>query len=345
MRSSVSLAMIVKDEERTLERVLLAATQFCDQLVVVDTGSSDSTVEIAKRCGAEVFHFPWVDDFSAARNYSFAQCLGDWILWLDADDLLPPETIAVGQALRDHGLAGLEANCVRCPYIYEYSPETGEVMLKQFRERFVRRSAGFRWVAPIHEVLDAIGTSWTACTDFVVEHRVAPENKERKQGRNLRIYDKTLDRTKCDTRDLYLYAGELRAARRFAEALECYELYFQRWPAGERDHFEEPYIARIDRIDCLRRMGDLDAALRFACEAIYYNSTRAEAYALAALCHHDCENWHAAYALFLAAAACKAPTHGGVVYEAFYSKHIRNAVEECRAKILALEPAVQPVVG
>ena len=68
----LSLAMIVKNEEATIERVLKSAIPFCDQMVVVDTGSTDKTVEIAKSLGAEIYSFKWIDDFSAARNYSFS---------------------------------------------------------------------------------------------------------------------------------------------------------------------------------------------------------------------------------------------------------------------------------
>jgi len=89
--STVSLCMIVKNEEAYLADCLASAKPFVDEMVIVDTGSTDRTVEIAQRFGANVFHFPWCDDFAAARNESLRHASGDWILEVDADERVPPE--------------------------------------------------------------------------------------------------------------------------------------------------------------------------------------------------------------------------------------------------------------
>jgi len=81
----ISLAMIVKNEEKYLDRCLKSAAHMVDEIVVVDTGSTDRTVEIASGYGARIYHFEWVDDFAAARNYSLEHVTGDWVLVLDAD--------------------------------------------------------------------------------------------------------------------------------------------------------------------------------------------------------------------------------------------------------------------
>ncbi|MSP73127.1 MAG: glycosyltransferase [Myxococcales bacterium] len=87
-RPLLSLAMIVKNEEHFLADALRSAAPFCDELVVVDTGSTDATVAIARSFGARVEHFAWCDDFSAARNASLRACRGQYILVLDADERL-----------------------------------------------------------------------------------------------------------------------------------------------------------------------------------------------------------------------------------------------------------------
>lgn len=84
----VSLAMIVRDEARCITRCLESVRDVVDEMVVVDTGSTDSTVQLAEAAGAIVHHFGWVDDFAAARNASLEHCTGDWVLVLDADDWL-----------------------------------------------------------------------------------------------------------------------------------------------------------------------------------------------------------------------------------------------------------------
>ena len=83
--------MIVKNEEELLKRWLESVSGLCDEIIVVDTGSTDRTVEVAEHYGATIGHFEWCDDFSAARNASIELATGDWIMWLDADDLLPAE--------------------------------------------------------------------------------------------------------------------------------------------------------------------------------------------------------------------------------------------------------------
>jgi len=88
---SLSVCMIVRDEEARLGRCLDSLRGLADEIVVVDTGSTDRTVALAKAHGAKVHHFAWCDDFSAARNVSLQHATGQWILWLDADDVIPPE--------------------------------------------------------------------------------------------------------------------------------------------------------------------------------------------------------------------------------------------------------------
>jgi glycosyltransferase involved in cell wall biosynthesis len=92
----LSLAMIAKNEAGFIGHCLASVQGLVDEAILVDTGSEDATVEIARQYGAEVSHFPWGDDFSAARNQSLARCTGDWLLILDADeavDVLDHEVI------------------------------------------------------------------------------------------------------------------------------------------------------------------------------------------------------------------------------------------------------------
>src|ERR1700722_9445106 len=86
MPALISLCMIVKDEEGSLPACLGCVADLVDEIIVVDTGSTDATRDVARRCGARVHEFPWCDDFAAARNQSLHHATGDWLFWLDADD-------------------------------------------------------------------------------------------------------------------------------------------------------------------------------------------------------------------------------------------------------------------
>ena len=83
--------MIVKNECEVLDRVLGSVISFADEIIVIDTGSTDNTAEIAKKYTDKVFSFEWKDDFSAARNFSFSKGTSDYLMWLDADDVVPRE--------------------------------------------------------------------------------------------------------------------------------------------------------------------------------------------------------------------------------------------------------------
>lgn len=107
----INLVMIVKDEERTLERCLKAAKPLVDDIIIADTGSTDRTMEIARQMGAAVYPFTWVNDFSAARNFALEKSDGDWNLVLDAD-----ETVRWGN--------GEAASAIRSSRATERSEET-----------------------------------------------------------------------------------------------------------------------------------------------------------------------------------------------------------------------------
>lgn len=85
--------MIVKDEESTLSKCLNSVKKFVNEIIILDTGSTDKTVKIAEGNGAKVHHFQWCNDFSAARNEALKYVTGDWVLVLDADETLAPEII------------------------------------------------------------------------------------------------------------------------------------------------------------------------------------------------------------------------------------------------------------
>ncbi len=171
-RARVTLTMIVRDEEKNLRNCLGSVRGIFDEIVVVDTGSVDQTVEIAREFGARVFDFVWVDDFAAARNAALARATGDFAFWLDADDVVEPPEREKLRAL----LAGLHpgedvAFVVRCACDPGEDGSGGETVVDHIRLFPVRE--GVRWTYRVHEqILPAlrrarIDVRWT---DLTVRH-------------------------------------------------------------------------------------------------------------------------------------------------------------------------------
>lgn len=201
--ATLSLAMIVKNEGTTIERVLACAKTFCDEMIVVDTGSTDDTVAKALAMGAQVHHFTWINDFAAARNFSFSHCTKDWIIWLDGDDIVTPENQQRIRELKQNVLDNdLEALYLR----YIYPP------FLQWRERMVRRDlfgTKIEWREPIHECIHGIdGRKVKYFDNIFIQHDTPPERHETKKGRNITILRRHYENGARDERTLFIYAVE-----------------------------------------------------------------------------------------------------------------------------------------
>lgn len=218
--TTVSLCMIVKNEEDTIKRCLDSVRAATDEIIVLDTGSTDNTVNLAREAGASVYHFAWTDDFAAARNAAFAKATMQYIMWLDADDVLTEENLKKLLLLKQT----LDGSIRQVAAKYEVGfDEAGNVTLSFYRERLFLRTAGFVWKDAVHETIPLEKDAFYA--DFAVTHKkIHPTEK----GRNLRIYEKMRQSGKqfCP-REQYYYARELfyndrveEAAKQFTEFLD-----------------------------------------------------------------------------------------------------------------------------
>lgn len=304
---TLSLAMIVRNEEAVLGRVLADAAPFCDEMVVVDTGSTDRTVEIALAAGAKVEHFTWVDDFAAARNASFAACSSSWILWLDADDRLTPDVQARLAALK-HDVLSDELDGVFLPYRYHFADD-GEVCTWEFpRERLLRRAAGLTWSGAVHEVITLPDpTRVVTRTDAWVDHRPLPEARAHKGDRNLRILRAAVDGGDRSLRTLFYFGNELADNGHDEQAIAAWSEFLEQAPPGW-----ERYSALTAMAGAQTRLGRLQDAEATVHRAIRLDPTRAEAYVLAGRLHYDAQRWRAAAPYFLAATGCQLPSEGFV---------------------------------
>ena len=115
---NLSLCMIVKNEEENIENCLKNAKIYADEIIIVDTGSTDKTKDIARKYTDKIFDFEWVHDFSKARNYAFSMASNQYLMWLDADDFLPEKTV---QEILKWKKEEDECDVLICPYVTSYN--------------------------------------------------------------------------------------------------------------------------------------------------------------------------------------------------------------------------------
>ncbi len=206
---TLSLCMIVKDEEKVLARCLKSITPYIDELIVVDTGSTDRTKEIASQFHASIYDFSGIDDFSAARNFSFSKASCDYIMWLDADDVLPTEQ-QNNLLLLKQKISNARPDVILCPYELGYPPST-----VFYRERILRRKSCFLWQGAVHECISPKGK--LLHSNVAIRH--VDSDKER-SDRNLNIYLRLIDEgKKLSPRDEFYFARELYYHQRYRDAL------------------------------------------------------------------------------------------------------------------------------
>lgn len=157
----LSQCMIVKNEEKNIERALSWGRDIVWEQIVVDTGSTDRTVEIAESMGAKVYHFQWIDDFAAAKNFAIEKASGDWIAFLDADEYFTPEEAAKIMPLLN--------KLNRTPYhvmltSWMHINQAGKIFAGGVQTRIFRRLEGLRYRKRIHEELEWSGNSIINCT-------------------------------------------------------------------------------------------------------------------------------------------------------------------------------------
>jgi len=174
-KPKLSLCMIVKNEERFLRGCLESVKGIVDEIVIVDTGSTDSTLDIAREFGAVIVEHAWTDDFSEARNVSLANATGNWALWMDADEELAPESRELLRQTMETAPADIGGYMMMFRN-WLTSPERkpGTEMAIHHACRLFRRVPGVRFVGRIHEQnlrsLQELGYSYAKQEGLILDH-------------------------------------------------------------------------------------------------------------------------------------------------------------------------------
>ncbi len=204
-RPTISLALIAKDEANNVKRLFDSVEGCFDEIILVDTGSSDSTVEIASSLGARVEHFVWVNDFSAARNYAFSKVKTDYVFWLDLDDSLFNKEAFID--FRDNSLKYFDYVLAN----YHYAVDKDQKPIISFaRERIMKMSTNPVWSYFVHEgVKPPPGARIHFCSNWSVKHLRTEEDMQKDKSRNLQIFETKKKEGKLDGRLTFYYGKEL----------------------------------------------------------------------------------------------------------------------------------------
>lgn len=273
--ATISLCLIVKNEQETLDRCLRSVAEIPDEIVIVDTGSDDNTKAIAGTFNSRVFDFEWIDDFSAARNYSFAQATMDYIFWLDADDILLPEDRT--KLLELKSILSPAIDAVSMIYHYTFD-ESHNVTQSNRRFRLVKKSANFIWVGVVHEDLVAQGNNTYTYfdSDIVVTHQ-KPAGESSPSRRNLLIYEKHLTQGReLSPVDLCHYARELEANGDFDKAIPYFRQFLDWKDEKNEAHADLALFALHKLARCYYMTGHPDKEWECTLKSLEFDVPRPE---------------------------------------------------------------------
>ena len=199
---SISVCMIVKNEEEDLPSCLDSLRRIADEYVIVDTGSTDRTKEIAESFGAKVYDFTWVDDFAAARNFAFSKATCDYIYSADADETLDRDNIARFLSLKQHMDPAIDM--VQMYYCNQLAFDTVYNYDRELRPKLFKRVRSFVWEDRIHEQVRIE----PLILDSEIEIRHHPKTSH--AGRDLALFRMMTERDEwLSKRMVSLYAREL----------------------------------------------------------------------------------------------------------------------------------------
>lgn len=292
--STVSLCMIVRDEEDVIGHCLDSIADLVDEIILVDTGSTDRTKEIAAAYTDRIYDFPWVDDFAAARNHSFSRASCDYCLWLDADDvLLEPDR---QRFLQLKASLGPQVDVVMMPYHVGFD-EGGNVTFSYYRERLVRNHAGMWWKGAVHEVIQTHGRIlYSPCA--VTHRKLHPSDPDR----NLRIFQSLLDQGHAlDPRQQFYYGRELYYHQRYEDAIQVFGRFLsegQGWVENNIDACRHLAL-------CQYALGRPEEALNALFRSFHYDLPRAELCCDIARHFFDRALWERAAYWYLRALDCQ----------------------------------------
>ncbi|MGL4848723.1 MAG: tetratricopeptide repeat-containing glycosyltransferase family 2 protein [Clostridium sp.] len=260
----ISLCMIIKNEENILKRCLDSVKDFVDEIIIIDTGSTDKSKEIASEYTEAIYDFEWCDDFSKARNFAFSKATKEYIFWLDADDYITEENLKELIKLKE--TMNKELDAVSMHYSLSRD-EKGNTTYSLRRNRLVKRSLDFKWIGRIHEYLEVSGRMFHS--DISVHH-----GKDKPHtNRNIAVFRlMEQNNEEFTTRDRFYFANELYYNAKYEEAIEQYRAFLD----SGKGWIEDLKTATANLIQCYNAIGKGDKTIEVICDSYKWGIPRAD---------------------------------------------------------------------
>ncbi|WP_051598423.1 glycosyltransferase family 2 protein [Selenomonas ruminantium] len=194
MRIHISACVIVKNEAENIGRWLASMCTVADEMIVVDTGSSDNTVELAQKSGAKVYYFEWCNDFAAAKNFALEKAKGNWILFLDADEYFTPESQPKVRPLIERLEPNQKIDGVLCRLVNIDVDDNNRIMTTLVQLRMFRNKRNLRYKGKVHEVLTLTkGNSLELANEIEIYHTgYSTHVVQAKMRRNLKLIEERI---------------------------------------------------------------------------------------------------------------------------------------------------------
>ena len=262
MPAALSLCMIVKNEERNLARCLDSVQGLTSEFVIVDTGSTDATSSIAAQYGAEVIPFDFTTvDFAAARNRAIERAHGRWILVVDADEMLEPDT-----ASKIEKLIALDQNAGYFLERYNHSSDSQSPFTDYVVRLFPNRP-NYRYRGRVHEIIDASilsGGGRLNKTDIRIDHRFSSDREARRRKNRwyIEILKEEIAADPSDDSRLDFLAAEYHQLEMYDEATEIAERIVGMRPLDPRAHLFVGVYHLLYKPDLVRARADFNQALK-----------------------------------------------------------------------------------
>lgn len=258
--TTISLCMIVKNEEKVLARCLESIRDLMDEIIIVDTGSVDRTKEIAGRYTDQVYDFQWVNDFSAARNFAFSKASCEYIYSADADEVLNEENRKKFQFLKETLVP--EVEIVQMYYGNQLSYGTVYNFDRELRPKLFKRQRDFKWIEPVHETVRLLPVVFDS--DIEITHKPHGSHADR----DIMIFEALVEKGEMLSERLFtMYAKELLISGS-QEQLKRAEEFFVRTADGESTGTEQMKEALCVAVKAARVRGDYLKMYRYAMKGV-----------------------------------------------------------------------------